>query len=66
MKNYKRYIVSALLAVIGLFNAAAEELVVNVTTKNPILPPQVMYIMSNPGQYLTLSLSNTTNEQQLF
>ena len=61
-----RYIFATLLVMLGFMTAGAAELSVNVATTNPILPPQVMYMLTNPGQYLTLSVTNKTSETQYF
>ena len=65
MKKY-RCILATLLALFGFINAGAAELTVNVSPTNPILPPQVMYYLSNPGQYFNMSVTNTSMEIQRF
>ena len=60
----KRYFTTLLFAIVAVVAALAEEVIVTVTPMRPILPPQVMLYISNPGQYFSLSVQNTTDEVQ--
>ena len=57
----KRYFTTLLFAIVAVVAALAEEVIVTVTPMRPILPPQVMLYISNPGQYFSLSVQNTTD-----
>ncbi|MGN0231077.1 MAG: hypothetical protein ACI4A8_02570, partial [Muribaculaceae bacterium] len=61
----QRYFTSLLFAAFALCAAFAEEVQINVNPVRNILPPQVMYYISNPGQYFNISVQNTTDEAQL-
>lgn len=61
----QRYFTSLLFAAFALCAAFAEEVQINVNPVRNILPPQVMYYISNPGQYFNISVQNTTDETQL-
>lgn len=61
----QRYIATAVLAFAGIFAAYAQEVQVTVTPARNVLPPQVMYYLSNPGQYFNMTIQNISNETQL-
>lgn len=53
----------ALLTLVSVM-VQAQEVNVTVTPVRSILPPQVMYYLSNPGQYFNISVQNVTSETQ--
>lgn len=65
MKRFQRYITLFFLALGCSITASGQGLNVSVTPVRNILPPQVMYYLSNPGQYFNISVQNTNNEAQL-
>ena len=48
----------------GSLAASAQEVIVNITPVQQVLPPQVMLYLANPGKYFMLQLTNTTSEPQ--
>lgn len=63
MRNIRLYILT-LLTIFCNVLAIAQEVIVNVTPVQNILPPQVMLYISDPGKYFNISLLNTTSETQ--
>ncbi len=62
MKHFLRHII-LLASILGSFiTVLGQEVNVTVTPVRNILPPQVMYYISNPGQYFNISIQNTSNE----
>ncbi len=61
----RRYISTLLIALSFVFTALAQEVNLTITPIRNVLPPQVMYYLSNAGQYFSVSVQNTTNETQL-
>lgn len=64
MMKLRRYLTILLFALFALSAVRAEEVIVTVSPLRPILPPQVMLYISNPGQYFTISVQNTSDEPQ--
>lgn len=54
-------IIATLLTTLSVW---AEDISVNITPVQPILPPHVAYYMTNPGQYFNISVQNNTLEAQ--
>ena len=50
-------IIATLLTTLSVW---AEDISVNITPVQPILPPHVAYYMTNPGQYFNISVQNIT------
>lgn len=44
--------------------ALAQEVIVNVTPVQEVLPPQVMLYIADPGKYFNISLTNTSSQPQ--
>lgn len=65
MKRLQRHLILLLFAVVTMASAFAQGVNINVTPVRNILPPQVMYYLSNPGQYFNISVQNTDNEAKL-
>ena len=61
----RRYISTLLIALSFVLTALAQEVNLTITPIRNVLPPQVMYYLSNAGQYFSVSVQNTTNETQL-
>lgn len=59
----KKFILALFLTIIGILSTCAENVVVNVSPKRPILPPQVMLYVSNPGQYFNISIQNNESTE---
>lgn len=50
-----------------LLHVCAQNVLVNVTPVQPILPPQVLLYVADPGKYFTLQLSNNSGiEEQVY
>ncbi len=62
MRLPKRYITLLTVALSCFLAVTGQDVNVSVTPVRNILPPQVMYYISNPGQYFNISIQNTTNE----
>ena len=60
----RRYICTLLLALGYALALLAQEVNLTITPLRTVLPPQVMYYLSNTGQYFNVSVQNTTNETQ--
>lgn len=61
----RRYIAAMALLIAGICTLSAQEVNVTITPVRNVLPPQVMYYLSNPGQYFNITIQNTTAETQL-
>lgn len=61
----RRYLSTLLLALGYALALLAQEVNLTITPMQDVLPPQVMYYLSNAGQYFNVSVQNTTNETQL-
>lgn len=46
------------------FNAFTQEVIVTVTPVQQVLPPQVLLYLSDPEKYFTITLTNTTQDEQ--
>lgn len=60
----RRYICTLLLVIGYALALLAQEVNLTITPLRSVLPPQVMYYLSNTGQYFNVSVQNTTNETQ--
>ncbi len=60
----RRYICTLLLVIGYTLALLAQEVNLTITPLRTVLPPQVMYYLSNTGQYFNVSVQNTTNETQ--
>lgn len=65
MRRLQRYITLLGLTLCCTIAAFSENLTVTITPVRQVLPPQVMYYLSNPGQYFNISVQNTENEAVL-
>lgn len=65
MRRLQRYITLLGLTLCCTIAAFSENLTVTITPVRQVLPPQVMYYLSNPGQYFNISAQNTENEAVL-
>ena len=68
MLHHLRRCLVVLLMVSTASEALAQHdfLTIDVTPTQPILPPQVGDYINNPGNFFTLSVSNKTDQQQVF
>lgn len=57
-----RYITILVTLLFGYLAASAQNLTATFSPARNVLPPQIMYYLSNPGQYFNISLYNTGNE----
>ncbi len=64
MNQLRRHIALFAFALTGILAALGQGLNVTVNPVRNVLPPQVMYYISNPGQYFNISIQNTSNEVQ--
>lgn len=56
-----------LIAILSLLSTAmsfAQEVIVNITPVQRVLPPQALLYVSDPGKYFNVTLTNTTSQQQ--
>lgn len=58
----RRYITILVTLLCGCVAATAQDLTATLTPARNVLPPQIMYYLSNPGQYFNISLYNNGNE----
>lgn len=63
MHTLRLYLIS-LFTILCTTLTVAQEVIVNVTPVQNILPPQVLLYVSDPGRYFNISLVNTTSETQ--
>lgn len=63
MRTLRLYLIS-LFTILCTTLTVAQEVIVNVTPVQNILPPQVLLYVSDPGRYFNISLVNTTSETQ--
>lgn len=63
-KRYLHHLIALLAVLTTSLSAMAQDVLVNVTPKNPILPPQLLLYVSDPSQFFTVQLINTTSEEQ--
>ncbi len=64
MRTKLRYILFITALALSATKAFAQDVIVNITPIQQVLPPQVMLYLANPGKYFTLQLTNTTSEPQ--
>ena len=64
MRTRIKYIFLLIALMTSAMKTMAQEVIVNVTPVQQVLPPQVMLYLSNPGKYFILQLTNTTSETQ--
>ena len=50
-----------LLSMMSTLMAFAQEVIVNITPVQEVLPPQVMLYIADPGKYFYISLSNSSS-----
>ena len=53
-----------LLSMMSTLMAFAQEVIVNITPVQEVLPPQVMLYIADPGKYFNISLTNTSSQPQ--
>lgn len=56
-----------LLIIMSLMSTAltvAQDVIVNITPVQRVLPPQLLLYVSDPGKYFNITLTNTTSQQQ--
>lgn len=62
---YRNYALALVLAMtFSVQHATAQDIVVNVSAKNRVLPPQLMLYIHDPSQFFTVQLTNTTSTAQ--
>ena len=63
--NRLRFHILSLLIILGaMLQAAAQDVMVTVNPVQPTLPPQAMLFVANPGNYFNVSLINSSGETQ--
>lgn len=63
--NRLRFQILSLLIILGaMLQAAAQDVMVTVNPVQPTLPPQAMLYVANPGNYFNVSLINSSGETQ--
>ena len=63
--NRLRFHILSLLIILGaMLQAAAQDVMVTVNPVQPTLPPQAMLYVANPGNYFNVSLINSSGETQ--
>ena len=63
MKTLRYCLTTLLLLVNTLMSMAADDIIVNITPVQPVLPPQIGQYISNPGAYFNVTVTNTTPKQ---
>lgn len=63
MRTY-RSISLFLLTMLSTLMAVAQNIIVNVTPVQEVLPPQLMLYIADPGKYFNISLTNTSSQAQ--
>lgn len=63
MKRY-RYIAVWVASLFSALSMWAQEVIVNVTPAQQVLPPQVLLYLADPGKFFTITLTNTTADVQ--
>ena len=63
MKRY-RYIAVWVASLFSALSMWAQEVIVNVTPAQQVLPPQVLLYLADPGKFFTITLTNTTADAQ--
>ena len=64
MNRLRLHILSLLIILGAMLQAAAQDVMVTVNPVQPTLPPQAMLYVSNPGNYFNVSLINSSGETQ--
>lgn len=60
----KRAAALFLFACVTLGHSLAQEIIVNVTPVQQVLPPQALLYVSQPGKYFNVSLTNNSKDEQ--
>lgn len=63
MKTLRYCLTSLLIIMNSLMTMAADDIIVNITPVQPVLPPQIGTYISNPGAYFNVTVTNTTPKQ---
>ena len=63
MKTLRYCLTSLLIIMNSLMTMAADDIIVNITPVQPVLPPQIGMYISNPGAYFNVTVTNTTPKQ---
>lgn len=63
MKTLRYCLTSLLILMSTLMSMAADDIIVNITPVQPVLPPQIGTYISNPGAYFNVTVTNTTPKQ---
>lgn len=63
MKTLRYCLTTLLLLVNTLMSMAADDIIVNITPVQPVLPPQIGQYICNPGAYFNVTVTNTTPKQ---
>lgn len=63
MKRH-RYIAVWVASLFSALSMWAQEVIVNVTPAQQVLPPQVLLYLADPGKFFTITLTNTTADVQ--
>ena len=64
MNRLRLHILSLLIILGAMLQAAAQDVMVTVNPVQPTLPPQAMLYVANPGNYFNVSLINSSGEAQ--
>lgn len=64
MNRLRLHILSLLIILGTMLQAAAQDVMVTVNPVQPTLPPQTMLYVANPGNYFNVSLINSSGEAQ--
>ena len=59
-----RSIATLTIMVLGTLRMVAQDVIVNVTPVQQVLPPQVLLYVADPGKYFNISLTNTSGQAQ--
>ncbi|MCQ2095193.1 MAG: hypothetical protein MJY59_00420 [Bacteroidaceae bacterium] len=64
MKKIHRILLAVAVLTFSVQNAKAQDIMVNVSAKSNILPPQLLLYVSDPSEFFNVQLVNTTSEEQ--
>lgn len=63
MRTTRLFLIT-LLSLLSTAIAVAQEVIVNVTPVQSVLPPQALLYVSDPGKYFNITLTNTSSQAQ--
>ena len=64
IRNPFRGISIVLFLLLFVLRGIAQEVIVTVAPAQPVLPPQALLYLADPGKYFTIQLTNTTSQPQ--